>query len=147
MANLAARVVKLEQRIKPGDALDQWISSLTNDELRLAILDAAREVAGRDDVAPQEAEKARTEALAIEQELFASAAKRETAAYQAHIQECARAWEAGKGKEPVRQGAYVPAIFSDNEYQDWSRPNLMARRLAIYDRLGLELPRPKRLLS
>ena len=138
MANLAARVVKLEQRIKPGDPLDQWVSSLTSDELRVAILDAAREVAGRDDVKREEAEKARAEALAIEQELAASTAKRQTAAYQAHILACARAWETGKEKESVRQGAYVPAIFNENEYQDWSRPNLMARRLALYDRLGLE---------
>ena len=44
----------------------------------------------------------------------------------------------GKAKESVRKGAYVPAIFSENEYQDWSRPNLMARRLALYDRLKLQ---------
>ena len=72
MSSRAARIVKLEQRIKPGDELDRWVSALTNDELRLTILDAAREVAGRADVEPEEAEKARADAIAIEQELAVS---------------------------------------------------------------------------
>ena len=45
MSALSARVVKLEQRIKPGDALNRWVRSLSDDELKAAILDIERQLA------------------------------------------------------------------------------------------------------
>ena len=130
------RIRKLESSIPGG------ISAWTSDELCVRILELSK-TAVVETFSAEEREQLEEAIADIEDDMIRLAAKQASSDYAKHLEWCRKMWRV-RSKTSKYEPALTGADGGMGEYQDWDKPELMARRRALRDNLTVKevLARP-----